>query len=389
LCALGLKRRLTKLLITAAQNYRGSEGNSEEIILPELAVVEMGLYSWFPELLLLMLFFSVPTTAVETTEEECIRAVSISGALSARQHHFTEAMSRGWWQCATIFATSTPQSDIPELLNVFNMEQRAITTKIGSLKSAIESLKPLPTITPALQWAQSTEHILLNVKFAHIISAPATLNVEAKNVSISERGIFLDATDGKKLFRLDLQFSRDIDKDASTYSMASVGRMTFNLKKKDAPSRWRIKGIVKGRGQISTWHDMQESHSKDLEKLPLSSEDGEGQVGGAEEDSIPSLDRKKKKEEDTVEKSSDATEETGKIVTAEEQEKRAAEEERKIAKKSRDEQLKAELEALEKEYRNKKRDVDFDAAERKTKYEAELKVKLQETREKFNKNEEL
>jgi len=343
-----------------------------------------------------MLFFCISTTAVDT-EEECIRAVSFGQqqqSLSSRLPPFQEAMARGWWQCATAFATATPQSDIPELLNVFNMEQRAITTKIGSLKSVIESLKPLPTITPALQWAQSTEHILLNVKFAHIISAPATLNVEAKNVTITERGIFLEATDGKKLFRLDLQISRDIDKDTSTYSMASVGRMTFNLKKKDAPSRWRTKGIVKGKGQISTWHDMQESHSKELEKLPLSTEDGEGQVGG-EEDATPSSDKKKKtdKEEDKEskdkEKSGDATEETGRIATPEEEEKRAAEEERKALKKSREEQLKAELEALEKEYKNKKRDVDFEAADKKTKFEAELKVKLQETREKFNKNEEL
>lgn len=84
---------------------------------------------------------------------------------------------------------------------------------------------PVKNIQPAFQWAQSGNDIFINVKFAHKIDAPATLNVEVSNVSMTENKLVLSATDGRKIFTLDLEFLHGINPDESTYSMASVGAL--------------------------------------------------------------------------------------------------------------------------------------------------------------------
>jgi hypothetical protein len=43
------------------------------------------------------------------------------------------------------------------------------------------------------------------VKFAHKLDAPATLNVEAETVNITETDLVLKATDGRKIFNLNVE----------------------------------------------------------------------------------------------------------------------------------------------------------------------------------------
>jgi hypothetical protein len=74
-------------------------------------------------------------------------------------------MRRGWWNCAEALASNTNAED---LHSVISLESRTITTRIGSLKTAVEAMrKPSQLITPAFQWAQSPDSIFLNVKFSH------------------------------------------------------------------------------------------------------------------------------------------------------------------------------------------------------------------------------
>jgi hypothetical protein len=82
--------------------------------------------------------------------------------------------------------------------------------EIASLKQLIDTFQPANYISPAFQWAQSPSEILLNIKFAHKLDAPATLNVEANTVNITSNSLLLLATNGRKNFKLELTFLNTI-----------------------------------------------------------------------------------------------------------------------------------------------------------------------------------
>lgn len=181
--------------------------------------------------------------------------------------HVGFAMKKGFWKCAKELSHLANANGI-DVRSVFDMESRTINREIKDIKSAIESSLPMSTIAPAFQWAQSPNEIFINVKFAHKLDAPATLNVEAESVSINDTALALKATDGRKNFRLNIDFLRKIDPNESTWSMASVGRMTLTLKKKDGPDNWpRLTKSKKKPNNIHFWWELHEKHARELEAL--------------------------------------------------------------------------------------------------------------------------
>jgi CS domain len=184
------------------------------------------------------------------TEDACLKAAKEAGPKG-----FAASIKHGFWKCAkSIIQSSAPD---PEYKNVFESEQRIINNELSSLKSTIESSLPMKTVSPAFQWAQSGNEVLLNVKFSHKIDAPATLNVVANNVNITSDRLLLQASDGRKMFQLEIEFYDAVDPGESTWSMASVGRMTFTIKKSSA---YRWLSLTKGNKklpQMHFWWEMQ------------------------------------------------------------------------------------------------------------------------------------
>merc|ERR1711865_990932 len=88
-------------------------------------------------------------------------------------------------------------------------------------------------ISPAFQWSQSKDYILINVKFAHKLDTPATLGVKSKGADIKSTELVFEAASKSKnkRFKLSLQLARAIVPEESEWSMAAVGRATFSLKK--------------------------------------------------------------------------------------------------------------------------------------------------------------
>ena len=103
-----------------------------------------------------------------------------------------------------------------------DQEYRQILKEISALKSTLESSLPMSVVNPAFQWAQSPTEILLNIKFSHNIGAPATLNVEAQHVTLLEDRLLLRASDGRKQFNLDLNFSQNIVPEESRYDVSVI-----------------------------------------------------------------------------------------------------------------------------------------------------------------------
>jgi len=122
---------------------------------------------------------------------------------------------------------------------------------------------------PAFQWAQGGNEIFINVKFSHKIDAPATLNVEPTKVNLTSHELELQASDGRKNFNLHLRFFEEIDPDSSSWSLGSVGRMVFTIRKKqEEPSRWkRLLQTDKRLSQMHYWYEMAEEYEDELEKV--------------------------------------------------------------------------------------------------------------------------
>lgn len=139
------------------------------------------------------------------SEKDCLDLLSSdtfdASTLSAK--HVGYAMKRGFWKCAKELSNMANFLRI-DVRSVFDMESRSIAKEIKDIKATIESTLPVSVISPAFQWAQSTTEIFISVKFAHKLDAPATLNVEAETVNITEDNLTLKATDGRKVFNLNV-----------------------------------------------------------------------------------------------------------------------------------------------------------------------------------------
>lgn len=212
-------------------------------------------------------------------EKDCLKEVT----KHAQPDHLTFAMQRGWWDCASSVIKQLAGAHGAELESIYHTEQRNISKQLNSLRSLLESNKPMQELTPAFEWAQSGEEVFINVKFAHKLDAPATLGVVVDAVDLSEGGLILrGSSPGRKQFVLDIQLHGEIDPKASSWALASVGRCTLQLKKRQpAPSRWPFL-LAEGSKRppnMHMWWAKHEQYASELEALE-EAEDG-GATNGA------------------------------------------------------------------------------------------------------------
>ncbi|CAM9713904.1 unnamed protein product [Ascophyllum nodosum] len=153
--------------------------------------------------------------------------------------------------------------------NAFQMEQRSITKNLNEIKSALESGKPVQSISPAFEWAQSGEWVYINAKMSHKLDAPATLNVVSEGVEMSDRSLKFAASKDHKRFALDLALHANIDPDPSSISWGSVGRVTFTLKKATGGVVWPSL-LAEGQKKpvnMHVWWSKQEEYADEIDAI--------------------------------------------------------------------------------------------------------------------------
>lgn len=159
------------------------------------------------------------------------------------------------------------------------------------------SKNQIQVIEPVIQWAQSRNHVFLNVKFAHRMDSPGCLGVKEEAVNITNNTLFLSAFGIQAhqpiRFQLNLTFAHNIAHDASYYNFEAVGTLFFNLSKTDATSGilWR-KLLENDAQKIPIWWEMKGTYSKDMEDFVQLLEEEEEQKEKRE------LKKKKKKKEE-------------------------------------------------------------------------------------------
>ncbi|KAF4676026.1 hypothetical protein FOL47_006826 [Perkinsus chesapeaki] len=159
------------------------------------------------------------------------------------------------------------------------------------------------TVTPAIQWAQNSTHVFMNIKFSHRWNSPGALRVRDPQLSVSPCCFNFSATGELsgvvKRYILSFELAHDVVpylEDDQTqkrmsasalllvltsdlplrilaprgwWTQSSVGRMTVTLKK-NAPKKWRQ--LVAGGhndkqpavGYVGRWLDLEERYASEL-----------------------------------------------------------------------------------------------------------------------------
>lgn len=203
------------------------------------------------------------------------------------------------------------------------------------------------------------------------MDAPATLNVEANNVTVTSDKLILSASNGRKNFNLELDLHKNIIPEESSWSMASVGRMTFNLKKANGLSRWSK--LTKSSQKMHLWWEMSEKHSKENDKY-----NENGLINKAEE--IEKKTTKKQKEKDNNTVKDNNIEEDDKSNTTELNNSTISNEEQSI-----DSDLMLQLDLLKNEIKASKKEIDVKInllKKEKKKLDNELISRIKELKDK-------
>eukprot|EP00903_Cladosiphon_okamuranus_P012569 g11767.t1 len=299
-------------------------------------------------------------------------------------HHLVRAMRMSWWECASAVANALAKYG-SEVEDAFQMEQRSITKHLNEIKSALQRGKPVQSISPAFEWAQSGDWVYINAKMSHKLDAPATLNVVSEGVQMGERSLKFAASKDHKRFALDLALHADIDPDTSTISFGSVGRVTFTLKKAQGGVKWPklLDDEHKKPVNMHVWWTKQEEFSDELDEL---------EEAAAEATERAEKAKKQKKEEgtgtedaggDDPDAEKKAAAEAARISAESMSPQRRLAAEKKKANAALSKEKKARIEELEKEKRAVAKSIDEDAAAKKKEADEVLQAKKKVVDEEF------
>ncbi|GAB66197.1 hypothetical protein PCYB_083580, partial [Plasmodium cynomolgi strain B] len=145
-----------------------------------------------------------------------------------------------------------------------------VKTAINSMKLKLDQLltvsysnKKIDTVNASFQWAQSPEHIFLNIKFSHRWSSPGALKVKDEQV-VAKQNLFSfsalsdDTNSVTKKYTVDLKLLHDIDESETKYNFASVGKVVVTLKKKQKRIWKRLLKSKEKNPNMQVWWDMKE-----------------------------------------------------------------------------------------------------------------------------------
>lgn len=131
--------------------------------------------------------------------------------------------------------------------------------------------KGLSDVPCALQWAQNSTTVFLAVKYAARWSAPGALEIVDVTVNISDHRLDLEGfghhSGIRKRYLVDLGLFANVTPAESSWSASSVGRLTALLHKDKPGEKWKRLAKEKGKlkHQLTTWMDMEERYSGELE----------------------------------------------------------------------------------------------------------------------------
>jgi hypothetical protein len=204
-------------------------------------------------------------------------------------------------------------------LNKRNIKFReTLSVAINNLQKKLEDLhnkfrfdeSDFQVVAPAFQWAQSMNHLYLEIKFAHRHDSPGCLEVKNESVEFFKNLVVFKAYcvlgDVPIKFHLALELWQEINSEESTFGFGSVGRYHVTLKKLQSGMYWDklLKDGVEKPQNMKVWFEMRE---KFIDQIQTYIDDDEEEEFKRETEEIHRQAQKKKKKKKTKEvKSSDS-----------------------------------------------------------------------------------
>jgi len=181
-------------------------------------------------------------------------------------------VSRSWWTAARAVVARTHKGGASSELELLQKEVTSLTSDLKqtadefsafSAATFRDQTQGLVEVNCAMQWAQNSTFVFLGVKYATRWSAPGAIEISDVSVNITPSVFQLEGfghhSSIRKRYTIDLPLFADVVPEQSSWSAASVGRMTATFRKQKA-ERWaRLpKATSKSKHQITSWLDMEE-----------------------------------------------------------------------------------------------------------------------------------
>ncbi|VWU49501.1 co-chaperone p23, putative [Hepatocystis sp. ex Piliocolobus tephrosceles] len=168
---------------------------------------------------------------------------------------------------------------INESINKENDFSKDIQIAVNSMKQKLDQLlavsysnKQVDTVQASFQWAQSPEHIFLNIKFSHRWSSPGSLQVKDEKI-VSQKNTFSfsalsnDSNSPQKKYVINLTLLHDIIESETKYNFASVGKVVVTLKKEKKDIWNRLLLSKEKNPNMHVWWDMKEKYQDSIDEF--------------------------------------------------------------------------------------------------------------------------
>lgn len=215
------------------------------------------------------------------SEEAAVEALSAPSFSvdSVEAVHVERLVRKGWHEAVRALIAVGHRGSEADSQRVASHVRQAVQTERNRLDDLTRALDrnygKAVDVNPACQWAQNSTHVFLAVKFAQRWNAPGALEVENETVDISSCCLnftaFGEHSFIRRRYRLSFELFRPLLPKTSTWSLASVGRMTMTLCKAKAGNWPQLLSSIAGPApkNLGIWRDMKEKWQGDVDKYPL------------------------------------------------------------------------------------------------------------------------
>jgi len=206
----------------------------------------------------------ISQSLTDTLAISCLTPALPDGAL---REALEACMLRGFWACSreVLSLSRAAKADISGTLHATRTRINAALTILADSLNAEQQVHD--NIAPAYEWAQSVEHIFLQVKWAHKLDAPATLGCKPDEPAFEPAALSFRATcaEKRKAFSLTLALFGNVTVEQCSWANASVGRASVTLRKReDGPWARLLAGKARPQNQ-NIWWDMKAAHEDRLD----------------------------------------------------------------------------------------------------------------------------
>jgi hypothetical protein len=174
-----------------------------------------------------------------------------------------KVVSRQWWVLARDIVAKSHTQTVDLSVSV----RKAVRTLKDEADELLRTLNPkyglAQQVSPAFQWAQNDTCIFLTVKYTVRWNAPGALEVTEPSVNMTDNEFNFTGlgkhSNNKYKYSLSLSLFDVILSSSSTWSAASVGKLSVTLRKK-WPRKWpRLLANRKTKiGNMHVWMEMQD-----------------------------------------------------------------------------------------------------------------------------------